>query len=155
MARRCGRRALLHRLREMITVVSGVLVGESKAPFQTQKLVEMMFGREVWLGAREATNPGGCVIEMRGVAVEDVRLHISGVDLKVHAGEVIGLAGMEGSGQGPFIRACAGLIRPVAGSIFVHGQNLTGKSYHVFKQHGVSFIDRKSTRLNSSHQLIS
>lgn len=119
---------------------AGVLVGESKAPFQTQKLVEMMFGREVWLGAREATNPGGCVIEMRGVAVEDVRLHISGVDLKVHAGEVIGLAGMEGSGQGPFIRACAGLIRPVAGSIFVHGQNLTGKSYHVFKQHGVSFM---------------
>jgi len=74
------------------------------------------------------------------LAVEDVRLHLSGINLDVHAGEVIGLAGMEGSGQGPFIRACAGLIRPVNGRVLVKDHNLTGRSYHVFKRNGVSFL---------------
>ena len=53
---------------------------------------------------------------------------------------MIGLAGMEGSGQGPFIRACSGLMRPVSGQVLINDHDLTGKSYHVFKRNGVSFM---------------
>jgi simple sugar transport system ATP-binding protein len=62
------------------------------------------------------------------------------MSLDVRGGEVIGLAGMEGSGQGLFLRAIAGLVRTVDGRIFVEGHDLTGCSYHAFKSHGVAFM---------------
>jgi ABC-type uncharacterized transport system ATPase subunit len=119
---------------------AGKLVGETPAPFDAKKLVEMMFGKEIPLGARHSLEPGEKVLELRDLAVEDVRLRLSEIDLNIYAGEVIGLAGMEGSGQGPFIRACAGLLRPVNGHVLVSGRDLTGKSYHVFQRNGVSFL---------------
>jgi ABC-type uncharacterized transport system ATPase subunit len=129
--------ALCHRV---AVLRAGKVVGEAKAPFQTKKLVEMMFGREISLGARLAAGRGTCVLRLDGLDLEDARLHMRGIDLEVGAGEVIGLAGMEGSGQGPFLRACAGLIRPVGGRVSVNDHDLTGRSYHAFKQSGVSFL---------------
>ncbi len=118
----------------------GKLIGEMKRPFNAGKLVEMMFGKEVPLGERRNFTKEETTLALQNLAVEDVRLRLSGINLEVHAGEVIGLAGMEGSGQGPFIRACAGLLRPVNGHVLVKNRDLTGKSYHVFKQAGVSFL---------------
>ena len=118
----------------------GKLVGEMKKPFDTKKLVEMMFGKEVPLGVQQSFTQEKTALELHDLAVEDARLRLSGINLDIHAGEVIGLAGMEGSGQGPFIRACAGLLRPVNGQVWINDHDLTGKSYHVFKQNGVSFL---------------
>lgn len=124
----------------------GQLVGEMKRsaerrePFDAKKLVEMMFGKEVPVGERQSLAQEKATLELRDLAVEDVRLRLADISFNVRAGEVIGLAGMEGSGQGPFIRACAGLMRPVNGKVVVNQQDLTGKSYHVFKKHGVSFL---------------
>ena len=127
---------------DQVAVLSqGKLVGEIKEkPFDTKKLVQMMFGKEITLGARQATERHGCVLELRDIAVEDSRLKINNVNLEVDGGEVIGLAGMEGSGQGAFLRACAGMLRPVGGRVTVRGRDLTGKSYHAYKRHGVEFL---------------
>lgn len=119
---------------------AGELVGETQAPYETSKLVEMMFGREITLGERQAARRDDLVLSLKGVSIEDVRLKIRNVNLDVHAGEVIGLAGMEGSGQDLFIRVCAGLVRPVGGRIELKGQDMTGKSYHAFKRAGVNFL---------------
>ncbi len=119
---------------------AGKLVGEATAPFEPSKLVAMMFGKEITLGARHPVKPGAAMLELKDVAVEDGRLHLSSINLDVHAGEVIGVAGMEGSGQGPFIRACCGMMRPVNGRVVLTGQDLTGKSYHAFKRCGVAFM---------------
>ncbi|MFZ5880147.1 MAG: ABC transporter ATP-binding protein [Chloroflexota bacterium] len=118
----------------------GKLVGEMQKPFDAKKLVEMMFGKEISLGARQTARPGEAALSLRHVSLEDVRLKIRDVSLEVHAGEVIGLAGMEGSGQGPFLRACAGLMRPVGGQVLLKGQDLTGKPYHAYKHNGVEFL---------------
>lgn len=118
----------------------GSLVGEAKKPFQTKNLVEMMFGKEISLGARQVVGQQGGVLSLRGISIEDVHLKIRDVNLEVNAGEVIGLAGMEGSGQGSFLRACAGIVRPVAGRVKIRGRDLTGKSYHVYKRNGVEFL---------------
>jgi simple sugar transport system ATP-binding protein len=119
----------------------GKLVGESKRPFDTDGLVEMMFGKNISAGARQdMAQDSSCVLSLNRVSIEDARLKISDVHLEVRAGEVIGLAGMEGSGQGLFLRSCAGLIRPVAGHVEVKGKNLTGKSYHIYKRNGVEFL---------------
>lgn len=119
---------------------AGKLVGEFQPPYETRQLVESMFGKEITLGARQPAQTGEVVFSMQDVSLEDVRLRIKHVNLDVRAGEVIGLAGMEGSGQGMFMRACAGLVRPVGGRVQLKGQDLTGKSYHVFKQYGVNFL---------------
>ncbi len=125
---------------KVAVLTAGKLVGEASAPFNAKKLVEMMFGKEISLGARRPFKPGAKVLELRDLAIEDIRLRLEDIDLDVHAGEVIGIAGMEGSGQGPFIRACSGLIRPVNGKVLVNNRDLTGRSYHEFKKNGVSFM---------------
>jgi simple sugar transport system ATP-binding protein len=118
----------------------GMLVGESKPPYTTDLLVEMMFGKAVALSARRAAEVGEPVLSLGRVAVEDHRLHIRDVDIQVRAGEVIGLAGMEGSGQRVLLRACAGLVRPVAGQILVGNRDLTAKAYRTFLRNGVAYL---------------
>lgn len=119
---------------------AGALVGEAVPPYATSKLVEMMFGRAVTLGERQSAKQQQVVLSLQNLSLEDMRLKIHNVNLDVHAGEIIGLAGMEGSGEGLFIRACAGLVRPVGGRIILKGRDLTGKSYHAFKRAGVNFL---------------
>lgn len=118
----------------------GKLVGQSKRPFNTDQFVEMMFGKNISPGARQNLGREECVLSLSTLSIEDSRLKIKDINLDVRAGEVIGLAGMEGSGQGLFLRACAGLIRPVAGRVILKERDLTGKTYHVYKKHGVEFL---------------
>ena len=71
---------------------AGELVGEAKPPYTTSKLVEMMFGKVITLGARQPAQEGDAVLSLENVSLEDVRLKIRNADLEVRAGEVIGLA---------------------------------------------------------------
>lgn len=119
---------------------AGELVGELTPPYQTKKIIELMFGKEVTLGERQSAPVGEPTLSLRNVSLEDARLKIKNINFEVREGEVIGLAGMEGSGQNLFMQACAGLVRPVGGKILLKGQDLSGKSYHVFKKRGVGFL---------------
>jgi simple sugar transport system ATP-binding protein len=62
------------------------------------------------------------------------------INVNVCKGEVIGLAGIEGSGQTLFLRACAGLLRPVGGEFFIKNEAMIGKPYRIFLQNGVGFL---------------
>jgi len=119
---------------------SGKLAGECRPPYSTDLLVEWMFGKSITLGERQSAQRDDVVLSLRDLSIEDARLKIRGASLDVRAGEVIGLAGMEGSGQSSFLRTCAGLIRPVAGKITLHGRDVTGRSYHEFKRDGVEWL---------------
>ena len=118
----------------------GLLVGEAKPPYVTNQLVEMMFGKQVTFGGRQAIQPGDSVPTLKDMSLEDIRLQIQEIALEVRRGEVIGLSGMEGSGQALFLRACAGLVRPVSGSIWIGGAAMTGKTHRAFKQKGVAYL---------------
>jgi ABC-type uncharacterized transport system ATPase subunit len=100
----------------------------------------MMFNKEIALGEHLSHSTDQVVLSLDDLQIEDYRLHLSISHLELMAGEVIGLAGMEGSGQDLFLRACAGLVRPVGGKLSVQNQNLTGKSYHVFLNKNVAFL---------------
>ncbi|MFN8433292.1 MAG: ATP-binding cassette domain-containing protein [Anaerolineales bacterium] len=119
---------------------AGELVGEFTPPYETKKFVSTMFGKEITLGERQPAKTGDVVLSLKNVSLEDPRVRIDHVNVDIRAGEVIGLAGLEGSGQGMFIRACAGLVRPVGGKVILKGKNLTGKPYHSFKHEGVNFL---------------
>ncbi len=118
----------------------GCLIGEVLAPYTTRQLVAMMFGKDISVGERSSFAKGELVLSLQGMSVEDYRLKVKDVSLEVRRGEIIGLAGMEGSGQGLFLRAIAGLVRTVGGRIVIEGHDLTGSSYHTFKKYGVAFL---------------
>ncbi len=62
------------------------------------------------------------------------------IDLVVHAGEIVGLAGIEGEGQREFIRAAAGIDRHSGGEVKVARVTVSGDSPGAFRQAGIGFI---------------
>jgi general nucleoside transport system ATP-binding protein len=118
----------------------GYLVGQVEAPYDTDQLVEMMFGKQIVLKELESVAQEKVVFELQDLYIEQHPLVIENVNFSLHAGEVIGLAGMEGSGQDVLLRACTGLLRPVSGRVIVNDKDLTGKNYLEFMQNGVAFL---------------
>jgi ribose transport system ATP-binding protein len=62
------------------------------------------------------------------------------VDLVVNAGEIVGLAGIEGEGQREFVRAAAGIDRRYGGEVWVKDKKITGDGPGAFRRSGIGFI---------------
>ncbi len=118
----------------------GALAGVSEPPYSTKKLVSMMFGREVSVQERAPCPAGKAILDIENASLEGTRLQIRNFSLRVCRGEVIGLAGMEGSGQSLLLAACAGLMRPVAGRIRLDDHDVTASSHHRYKREGVAYL---------------
>jgi simple sugar transport system ATP-binding protein len=118
----------------------GQVVGEVAPPYSTPQFVFMMFGKSVEVGEKETFCTSDPLIKLDKIGLEDYRLRLRDITLNINNGEVIGLAGMEGSGQRLFLRMLAGLIRPVSGSIVIDGTNFTGKTYPAFQKSGVAYL---------------
>jgi len=63
---------------------------------------------------------------------------VDGVDLDVHAGELVGIIGPNGAGKTTFFHTLSGVLAPTAGRVRVGGDDLTGKPPHAFAAHGVA-----------------
>jgi simple sugar transport system ATP-binding protein len=83
---------------------------------------------------------GGPVLALDDVSVHDRLLSVEHLSLEVAAGEVVGLAGLEGSGQRTMLRSCAGLVSPHAGRIAIGGKDLAGRPYRDFIDEGVHLL---------------
>lgn len=118
----------------------GKLVGETEVPCPTHKLVEMMFGQVPERTPRPPAEPGEPVLEAHNVTVLTYRLAMEDVSLTVREGEVIGLAGLEGSGQRLFLQACAGLVGLDGGRLSLHGADVSNRSYHQMQKAGVAYV---------------
>ena len=134
----------VERLCDRVCVLrKGRSVGERASPFDTRELVELMFGRDVPRDAeRVSIPPGRPVLTLGNASFDDPRTPLGHIDFEVREGEIVGLAGMEGSGQLLMLEACAGLVRPVHGSVLLHGPGgvRTVERYREFRSAGVSFI---------------
>ena len=118
----------------------GQLVGESEVPCLNENLVRMMFGQVPAKSERPYFELGEPVLEVENLNAGDYRLKIEDINLSVQAGEVFGLAGLEGSGQRRLIQACAGLIQPNSGRIKLAGEDISGWSYHRRQSAGVAYV---------------
>lgn len=98
-----------------------------------------MFGDVSLGGARPSVDFSDEVLALTGVAPRG-RDAVPYPDLTVAGGEVLGLAGLEGSGQRSFLRICAGLDRPGAGEVVLAGIPMTGKPYRRFRSSGVHYL---------------
>ncbi len=118
----------------------GQLVGEVTPPYNTDQFVYMMFGKSVEVGDKSTFRSEVPYIKLENISLEDYRLRLKDINLEINCGEVIGLAGMEGSGQRLFLRMLTGLMRPVSGNILYGGHNFTGRTYPAFQKAGVAYL---------------
>jgi simple sugar transport system ATP-binding protein len=107
----------------------GKVVGSATPKEATKEsLAEMMVGRPVDLVVdKEAAEPGEVVLSVKNLVVQDDRLHtvVDDVSFDVRAGEIVGVAGVQGNGQTELVEAITGLMLPIAGHIELGGQDVT------------------------------
>ncbi|WP_119069118.1 ABC transporter ATP-binding protein [Aggregatilinea lenta] len=125
---------------EAVVLRRGRFVGRTAIPCAISTLVELMFGKVVDRQARPPVEVGPPVLAVKDVSLVTRRLTVDHVSLDVRAGEVIGLAGLDGSGQGEFVRACTGLLAPQSGTIHIAGRSMAGRPYHQFVQSSIAFL---------------
>jgi len=130
---------ITHKLNEVLSIADrilvlrgGKLVGTT-TPDQASEasLASMMVGRDVILEVeKEPAQPGEVVLDVKDLRVRDERhlLAVKGVSLQVRAGEVLGIAGVQGNGQTELVEALTGLRKVEGGLVNILGQDTTMSS---------------------------
>jgi simple sugar transport system ATP-binding protein len=141
-------------LADRITVMrQGRVVGVVAAEATTkEELARMMVGRDVLLRvAKEDASPGEPVLQVRGLcAMGRKGTHVlEDIDLEVRAGEVLGIAGVQGNGQTELVEVITGLRKASAGTVAVSGHETTNRSPRQVRDLGVAHIpeDRQARGL--------
>jgi simple sugar transport system ATP-binding protein len=148
---------ITHKLEEVMLAADRVVVmrdgrveGETR-PDQTDEvgLARMMVGRDVVLRIdKSVARPGDVVLSIDDLAVADERglQALKGVSLRVHAGEVVGIAGVDGNGQRELVESIVGLRRPDSGSISLKGRDITQAPVRQTIAAGVSHVPEDRRR---------
>ncbi|WP_436901866.1 ABC transporter ATP-binding protein [Halovenus halobia] len=155
---------ITHKLNEVQAVVDRVTilregknVGTATVSEVTQAdLAEMMVGREVLFQVeKDGIELGEPVLQLQNVHADNDRgiESLSGIDLTVRAGEVVGIAGVSGNGQTELAELAAGLRGLTAGSITVGGTDLTGAKPKHFVNNDVSFVPEDRLRYGCAEDL--
>src|SRR3990172_8460983 len=131
----------IEELCERVTVMrSGRGVGHLEMAGPAEQLVEMMFGEPIEIEGPSSIALGGPLLSIQNLTVHETLLSIEDLNLEVKAGEVIGLAGLEGSGQRTLLRACSGLQRAAGGSIVLEGRDVTNEPYAERLEAGLQYL---------------
>jgi general nucleoside transport system ATP-binding protein len=141
---------ITHKLREVkavgdrITVIRrGKVVGTAPPDTSEADLAEMMVGRAVSLVVdKEPPDPGPAMLDVRNITVVDARGHtvVKDVSLEARAGEVLGIAGVQGNGQTELIKSLLGVIRPDAGRILLDGKDISRQGPQESLDAGIGYI---------------
>src|SRR5262249_56258439 len=91
---------------------------------------------------RGRAGPGGVVLDVAGliVAADDGSLPVNGLSFDVRAGEILGIAGVQGNGQTELSEALLGLRPAVAGSVTLNGRDLTHAAPRTKLRAGVACV---------------
>lgn len=94
-----------------------------------QELASMMVGREVSFAVeKKAQQKGEQILAIRDLVVKDNRgiAAVNGLNLTLHKGEILGIAGVDGNGQSELVEALTGLRKVSGGNISLRGKKITG-----------------------------
>ena len=106
-------------------------------------LASMMVGRNVnFTVDKPEQEPGRVVLDCKDVHAVDYRgvEILRGLDLQVRAGEIVGIAGIDGNGQTELVEIITGLFKGESGQILVNGVDVFNKPPRFGFEHGVSSI---------------
>ncbi|MGT2715285.1 ABC transporter ATP-binding protein [Streptococcus respiraculi] len=141
---------ITHKLDEIRAVADSVTVIRRGKSIETvevagasnEDLAEWMVGRSVSFKTEKiAANPKEVILSIKDLEVNENRgiPAVKGLSLDVRAGEVVGIAGIDGNGQSELIQAITGLRKVKSGQILIKGEDVVGKT------------PRKITEMNVSH----
>jgi simple sugar transport system ATP-binding protein len=154
---------ITHKLNEILDIADrisvirrGRIVGEGIPSDLTRpQLAEMMVGRPVSFDVeKEPFAPGSVRLETRDLTVlhDSGDVAVDGLNLSVHGGEIVGIAGVQGNGQSALVEALAGLRPVTQGTVTFDGQDITRLSARARHRIGIAHIpeDRQAAGLISN-----
>ncbi len=138
-----------HKLKEVqaiadrITVIrQGKVVGERGPECTDAELAALMVGRNVQLRvSKDEASPGDVRLAVRDLIVpgDTGRSAVEGISFEVRAGEILGVAGVQGNGQTELCEALMGL-RPSSGTVILGDQDISAETPHARLQAGIGYI---------------
>jgi simple sugar transport system ATP-binding protein len=141
---------ITHKLREVkavadkITIIRrGKVVGTASPEASQTELASLMVGRPVDLTVdKPPYSPGSVVLDIKNFSTYDAtgRAIVESVNLQVHAGEVVAIAGVQGNGQSELAESIIGLSAHTSGSINLEGHEVLGKSVAENLHSGIAYV---------------
>ena len=142
---------ITHKLKESMALCDricvlrdGDLVGlVDRDDTSPEQLAQMMVGRPViFTTEKEPRIPGDVVLSVEDIRVRDNRdlEKVKGISFEVRAGEIFGIAGVQGNGQTELVEALAGIRKTVSGKVMIKDTDITGKKPRFVREAGVSHI---------------
>lgn len=142
---------ITHKLREVLefadrisVIRGGKMVGSTLPQAADQNsLAAMMVGRAVDLHVeKQPADPQEVVLEVEDIVVLDEtdQVMVKNVSFDVRAGEILGVAGVQGNGQTELVRALTGLAHPVSGEITLLGESIAKASPRTITELGSAHI---------------
>jgi general nucleoside transport system ATP-binding protein len=148
---------ITHKLGEVLAIADRITVLRRGKTIETvpragateESLARLMVGREVLLRVEKTpAQPGGTLLEVNDLRVLDERglEAVRSVSFQVRAGEIVGIAGVDGNGQTELVEAITGLRRPEAGRIVAAGEDVTSEGSRECLDAGVGHIPEDRQR---------
>jgi simple sugar transport system ATP-binding protein len=142
---------ITHKLGEVLAIADRITVLRRGKTIETvpregateEGLARLMVGREVLLRVEKTpATPGDPLLEVEDLRVLDERglEAVRGVSLDVRAGEIVGIAGVDGNGQTELVEAITGLRKAESGRVAAGGKDLTGENARDCMDAGVGHI---------------
>ncbi|MFZ0531158.1 MAG: ABC transporter ATP-binding protein [Propionicimonas sp.] len=141
-----------HKLDEVLSVADDITVirrGTTVAAVDprsvtARQLAELMVGSELPSPQTEEST----VTDIPRLVLDGVDLAgaagnrklLDGIELTIHAGEVVGIAGVEGNGQAELVEVIMGMRRPSAGQVLLEGEDITEAGVREIREAGVGYI---------------
>ncbi|MDJ0497706.1 MAG: ABC transporter ATP-binding protein [Acidimicrobiia bacterium] len=146
-----------HKLDEVLEIADTITVIRAGKTIDTVKpedvtardLAELMVGSELPVPElRESTVTDHVVIEAIDACADDDTgsPKMRGVTMKVHQGEILGIAGVEGNGQAEFVEAMMGMRPLTSGVISLEGVRMKGWGTRQRREAGIGYIPEDRTR---------
>jgi simple sugar transport system ATP-binding protein len=148
---------ITHKLKEALTIADrinvlrrGKVAGAADPKQATEaEIAEMMVGRAVQLVVdKSVAKPGESVLRVANLSVvePDGRTVVDSVSFEVRAGEIVGIAGVQGNGQTELVEAIAGLRRAASGSVTLDSKDITSYSPRERHSAGMAHIPEDRQR---------
>lgn len=159
---------ITHKLKEVLEIADRIIimrrgkVVDTTTPAETNEhgLASMMVGRKVILEVNKGpSEPAETVLEVKNLNIHDSnQLHsVRNVSLNVRAGEVLGIAGVQGNGQSELVEAITGLRRYNSGGVWIDGKRMPQAKPRALIEQGMAHIpeDRQKHGLILQYPLTS
>jgi len=142
---------ITHKLREVMecadrimVIRAGKVVGEATpAKADPKKLAAMMVGRPVELNVqKEASRPRSTLLNVENLTIvnKNKKIEVDDISFEVKAGEILGIAGVQGNGQTELVRCLTGLLKAESGKITILGKETTNNNPRQINELGVAHI---------------